>query len=157
VATLTLVGTLKDAHIAAARELGDLYPPATRLEFDFLDGDGSGSGFRTWAWTDGGAELGDRIDRLAERRRLTALRLVHAAHPHLSHHEHGRVHVAAITLAPVLATLRAGDRVPVEFARAVCNAPTVDAGEVARRGWPWGMGPEYVQAYADRVNALDGP
>jgi hypothetical protein len=148
-----LGGDLKSAHLAAARELGDLHAPGTWLQFDFLDADGYG--FRTWAWTSGGDQLGDRIDRLAEKRRLTALSVAGTAHLHLTHHDRGRVHVAAIALAPVFDTLRAGKRPSAAVVRAIREAG-IDGAERARRGWQFALGPAWVKAYADVLNARTG-
>lgn len=123
--------------------LGD-FEPETFLWVNFHRPDG---GVRVWyAWTAGGAPLGNRIDGVAMAAGFDSADWFHLTNRHLQTSSRGRINIQAHPLRPILADLQAGHRATGEerdqLRRVIVKAVEL-TGEVLRPGLPrWlGVGP----------------
>lgn len=100
---------LEDALI---RSITDGMPPETFLWINMARPDG---GVRIrYAWTEGGTQLGDRIDAMALAEALDATDWLHITDRHVGGHQRGSIRTYAYPLRPILADVAAGQRAPDE-------------------------------------------
>lgn len=120
------------------------FGPETFVSTVFYRPDG---GCRTYyAWTEGGTELGDRIDALALAAGLDAADNFHITDLHAQTAHRGRIKIDAHPLRPILADVQAGVRSPEDrraFLRRVIECAAEQTEQTPRPGIPrWlGVGP----------------
>ncbi|WP_046500753.1 hypothetical protein [Streptomyces odonnellii] len=136
--TTTAIELAAVASIAADAE------PETWLQINFHKPCG-GVTIR-YAWTNGGADLGDRIDLLALAAPLDAADWIHITSEHVQTSHRGRIEIQAHPLRPILADVQAGVRCPTdrnEFLLRVIDLAATETGQTPRPGMPrWiGVGP----------------
>jgi len=97
---------------AAVDGIVDGFEPETFLWIVFHRPDG---GARIWyAWTAGGTDLGDRVDRMALATGLDSADWLHIGDRHCQHSTRGRIAIQAYALRPILADVQNGVRSPEE-------------------------------------------
>lgn len=134
----------KPVEKATVNDIVDGFEPETFLWINFHRPDG---GVRIWyAWTEGGAPLGDQTDRHALAAGLDAADWLHIGDQHCEHTTHGRIAIQAYTLRPILADVQSGVRGPDDrrtSLRRILDCAAAETGQIARPGIPrWlGMGP----------------
>lgn len=99
-------------ELAAVKSIISVTEPETWLAITFPRPDG-GSRVR-WAWTAGGAQLGNRIDILALTAGLDAADNFHIIDLHQRETWRGHIRIHAYPLRPILADVQAGVRAPDE-------------------------------------------
>ena len=109
-ALLIPTGDAKPVEKAAVDSIVDGFQPETFLWIVFHRPDG---GARVWyAWTTGGTDLGDHIDRLAVAVGLDSADWFHIGDRHCQHSTRGRIAIQAYPLRPILADVEDGVRSP---------------------------------------------
>lgn len=103
---------------AVAESIASAFEPETFICITFHRPDGGAR--QRYAWTDGGAELGDRIDREALATGLDAADTFHITDLHIQTSHRGRIRIDAHPLRPILADVLARVRCP-EDRRAALN------------------------------------
>ncbi|AEM89018.1 hypothetical protein [Streptomyces violaceusniger] len=107
--------------------IADGFGPETFLWVEFHRPDG---GMRIkYVWTDGGQQLGDRIDSLAMTAGMDTADWLHVADRHEMVSSRGRLKIKAYPLRPVLADVQGGVRAPEELRESVRRLLRV-AGEI---------------------------
>ncbi len=152
-ATLTPPSTdLTPVQRAVVCETAGLFEPELFLEYHLPL---PGGGIRLWyAWTAGGAPLGDRADDAALARGLDCADYIGLANPHSETTQHGRVQVIAYKVRPILTAVHAGERGPRQTREALARLFT----DVTGQEWTaddrldtwWGVGPRQVTAWLRR-------
>ncbi|BDT39485.1 hypothetical protein [Streptomyces yaizuensis] len=123
--------------------VGD-YPPETFLWIIFRPPEG---GVRIWhAWTDGGHQLGDQVDRMALASGLDAADWLDVTSRHERISRRGRVEIRAYALRPVFGDVQSGVRCLEdrrEYLRGLIRTATEMTGRPTLPGIPrWqGVGP----------------
>lgn len=144
---LAPTGDRRPVELAVVDSIAGGFEPETWLAVTFPRPDG---GLRVrWTWTDGGAELGDRIDDLALSLALDAADTFHLTDLHVRVSYRGRIKVAAHPLRPILADIQAGVRAPDERRaqiRRFIDVAAEQTGQTPRPGIPrWmGVGPNLL-------------
>lgn len=134
----------KAVELAVVGSVLEGFGPEMYLGFAFYRPDG---GCNLWnAWTDGGEQLGDQVDRCALAAGLDAADWLHIGDRHSTVTHRGRIRVEAYPLRPVLADVQTGERSPDERRaglRRVIDCAAARTGQTARPGLPrWlGFGP----------------
>jgi hypothetical protein len=129
---------------AAVDDILDGFDPETFLWIVFHRPDG---GAHVWyAWTDGGAPLGDQVDQRALAAGLDAADWLHIGDRHCQHTTRGRIEIQAYALRPILADIHNGIRGPEDrraALRRVIACAAAESGQTPRPGCPrWlGVGP----------------
>lgn len=105
---LVPTGDARPVEKAAVDGIADGFDPETFLWITFHRPDG---GARVWyAWTAGGTDLGDRIDRQALAAGLDFADWLHIGDRHCQHSTRGRIAIQAYALRPILADVQTGVR-----------------------------------------------
>lgn len=129
---------------AAVSGIAGGFEPETFLWIEFHRPNGS---VRIWyAWTSGGPELGDRMDRLALDAALDGADWLHYADRHAVHSTRGAIKIQAHPLRPILGDIQNGERGPRAWHEALDQALAASAsatGFQARSTW-LGYGPRRV-------------
>ncbi|MFE7128919.1 hypothetical protein [Streptomyces sp. NPDC057617] len=106
-----------------------------------------------YAWTNGGADLGDHIDLLALAGPLDAADWLHITSTHAQTSHRGHIKIHAHPLRPILADVQAGVRCPTDLRddlltysmslHRTVNLAAADTGQTPQPGMPrWiGVGP----------------
>lgn len=134
----------RPAERAVAASIGAMHDPETFLHLLFPQ---PGGGLRiVYAWTAGGRELGDRIDRDALARGLDCADHAHITDQHQRRTWRGHIRIDAYPLRPLLADVLAGVRADDERRagiRRVIECAASRLGQTPRPGVPrWlGVGP----------------
>ncbi|NUS25011.1 MAG: hypothetical protein HOV92_12415 [Streptomyces sp.] len=129
---------------AAVDGIVDGFEPETFLWIVFHRPDG---GAHIWyAWTVGGTDLGDRVDRMALAAGLDSADWLHIGDRHCQHSTRGRIAIQAYALRPILADVQNGVRSPEdrrERLRRVVRKAAEMTGQTPRTLTPrWlGVGP----------------
>lgn len=129
---------------AAVDGILDDFGPETFLWINFHRPDG---GVRIWyAWTAGGAPLGNETDHTALAHGLDAADWLHVGDRHCQQTTRGRIAIQAYALRPVLADIGNGVRSPADRRDSLLRVITcaaAETGQTPRPGVPrWlGMGP----------------
>lgn len=150
-ALLTPSEDTQPVELAVVDSVTGLFDPETFLVLVFPRPDG---GLRVrFAWTAGGTELGDRIDRDALARGLDCADHAHITEAHARRSWRGRVRIDAHPLRPILADVLAGVRADEERRagiRRVIDCAAAQTGQAARPGVPrWlGVGPDLLNRKA---------
>ncbi|MBK3630305.1 hypothetical protein JHN59_37030 [Streptomyces sp. MBT49] len=145
--TLTPSEDRRPVELALAESILTVHEPETFLAVTFYRPDG---GCRVrYAWTAGGADLGDRIDVLARGLGLDAADNFHITDLHVRTTSRGRVEIHAHPLRPILADVEAGVRSPEERRaklREFIAIAARETGQTPRRtSFPWlGVGPRLI-------------
>ncbi|MEU1800837.1 hypothetical protein [Streptomyces sp. NPDC019937] len=149
--TLTPTNDPAPVEHAVVDGILDDHDPETFLWIVFRRPDG---GARVkYAWTDGGPDLGDRVDRLALAAGLDFADWLHIGGRHCQESTRGRIVVQAHPLRPVLADVQSGVRAPGDrrdgLLRVIACA-AADTGQTPRPGLPrwFGMGPARLMGEA---------
>jgi hypothetical protein len=146
-ALLTPTDDLRPAQLAVVSSIAGQHDPETFLVIVFPLPDG---GLRIrYAWTAGGVELGDRIDREALARGLDCADHAHITDLHQRRTWRGRVRIDAHPLRPVLADVTAGvrcDETRRAGIRRLLEVAAQRTGRTPQPGVPrWlGVGPELL-------------
>ncbi|MBD0670067.1 hypothetical protein [Streptomyces sp. CBMA156] len=112
-ATMLLSGLNPDPHPAEetfADGLADMFKPETFLWISVRQPDGGAHVH--YRWTEGGRELGDRIDNQALAAGLDAADNCYITGLHLEDRQMGNTHIQVHSLRPILADVEAGVRAP---------------------------------------------
>jgi hypothetical protein len=147
VQTLTPTDDRRPVEAALTRSIADGHPPETFLWINIHRPDG-GVNVR-YAWTDGGTDLGDRIDLLALAAPLDAADWLEITGRHVQASHRGRIEILAHPLRPILADVQAGVRAPedrragvqrlLDKAAELCRQPHLHGTAIPR----WlGVGPD---------------
>lgn len=144
---LTPTGDARPVELALVDSITGEFDPEMWIAVTFPLPDG---GIRVrWTWTAGGAELGNRIDRLALDARLDAADNFHICDLHAQESSRGHIRIHAHPLRPMLADVQAGVRAP-ESRRALLQRfidfAAAEHGQTPRPGLPrWmGVGPDLL-------------
>lgn len=109
---LVPTGDAKPVEKAAVDSIVEGFEPETFLWIVFHPAEG---GAHIWyAWTAGGTDLGDRIDRLALAAGMDGADWLHISDQHCQHTTRGRIAIQAYALRPILADVQNGVRGPEE-------------------------------------------
>ncbi|MEU9611837.1 hypothetical protein AB0D56_09830 [Streptomyces sp. NPDC048209] len=129
---------------AAVEGIADGFDPETFLWITFHRPDG---GARVWyAWTAGGAPLGDQIDDQALASGFDAADWLHIGDRHSQRTNRGRIEIQAYALRPIQADIRSGVRGSEDRRAAIIrfiDRAAAEVGQTPRPGCPrWlGVGP----------------
>ena len=144
-------GDARPVELAVAESIADGFEPELWLAITFPR---PGGALRVcWAWTGGGAELGNRIDGHALTAGLDAADNFELCDRHRRESWRGRIHIGAHPLRPIFADVQAGVRAPEErraqLRRFIDVAPP-QTRPTARPGVPrWlGVGPDLLNRKA---------
>ncbi|MFF5045621.1 hypothetical protein [[Kitasatospora] papulosa] len=147
---LTPTGDPFPVELAVIDSIASGHEPETLLRVVFYRPDG-GASIR-YAWTAGGPELGDRIDRLALAAGLDFADWLDLTEAHCDVTTRGRIEIQAYALRPILADVTSGCRAPDERREGLqrilrCAAETT--GQTPRPGFPrwYGVGPTLLTSY----------
>jgi hypothetical protein len=145
--TLTPTGDRGPVELAVVEGILTDHEPETFLAVVFHRPDG-GRRVR-YAWTAGGADLGDHIDATALALGLDAADNFHITDLHVRTTSRGRITVHAHPLRPILADVEAGVRSPEERRAKLREVIVVAARETGqtpqRTSVPWlGVGPRLI-------------
>ncbi|MFF2522471.1 hypothetical protein [Streptomyces liangshanensis] len=139
----------RPVELALTRSIADNHSPETFLWISIHRPDG-GVNVR-YAWTDGGTDLGDRIDLLALAAPLDAADWLEITGRHVQVSHRGRIEILAHPLRPILANVQAGVRAPedrragvqrvLDKAAELCGQPHLHSTAIPR----WlGVGPDLI-------------
>ncbi|MGY0065122.1 hypothetical protein ACWY4P_54040 (plasmid) [Streptomyces sp. LZ34] len=141
---LVPTGDARPVEKAAVDGIVDGFEPETFLWIVFHRPDG---GARVWyAWTDGGATLGNRVDQLALAAGLDCADWLHIGDRNCQRSTRGRIAIEAYALRPILADVLTGVRAPGDRRDKVLRfiaCAAEETGQTPRPGVPrWlGVGP----------------
>ncbi|MBP5906848.1 hypothetical protein F3K40_15425 [Streptomyces sp. LBUM 1478] len=141
---LAPTGDPRPVELAAVDSIAASHEPELFLWIVFHLPDG-GARIR-YAWTAGGPELGDRVDRVALSAGLDYADWLEIGDRHCQHSTRGRIAVQAYRLRPIFADVQAGTRAPQERRdglRAFIDCAGRATGQTPRPGLPrwFGYGP----------------